>query len=109
VGPGVLIILEGILILNNARLRELMDYRVFIDTALDICFVRRLKRDVEERGRTVDSVIRQYTETVRPMYLQFIEPSKQYADILIPGDGKNFAAVDILTTRINTLLNKSDQ
>ena len=63
-GPGVLIILEGILILNNARLRELMDYRVFIDTAMDICFVRRLKRDIEERGRTEDSVTRQYTETV---------------------------------------------
>jgi uridine kinase len=109
VGPGVLIILEGILILNNARLRELMDYRVFIDTAMDICFVRRLKRDVEERGRTVDSVIRQYTETVRPMYLQFIEPSKQYADTLIPGDEKNTVAVDILTTKINALLNNSDQ
>ena len=109
VGPGALIILEGILILNNAKLRELMDYRVFIDTALDICFVRRLKRDVEERGRTVDSVTLQYIETVRPMYLQFIEPSKQYADILIPGDGKNFTAVDILTTKINSLLNNCDQ
>jgi uridine kinase len=109
IGPGVLIILEGILILNNARLRELMDYRVFIDTAMDICFVRRLKRDVEERGRTVDSVIRRYTETVRPMYLQFIEPSKQYADTLIPGDEKNTVAVDILTTKINALLNNSDQ
>ena len=108
-GPGVLIILEGILILNNARLRELMDYRVFIDTALDICFIRRLKRDVEERGRTVDSVIRQYTETVRPMYLEFVEPSKQYADILIPGDGRNSEAVDILIIKINALLNNSDQ
>ncbi len=108
-GPGVLIILEGILILHNARLRELMDYRVFIDTALDICFIRRLKRDVEERGRTVDSVIRQYTETVRPMYLEFIEPSKQYADILIPGYGRNAEAVDILTTKINTLLTNRDR
>ena len=109
VRPGVLIILEGILILNNARLRELMDYRVFIDTAMDICFVRRLKRDIEERGRTEDSVTRQYTETVQPMYLQFIAPSKQYADILISGEGRNSDAVDILTTKINTLLNKSDQ
>ena len=109
VGPGVLIILEGILILYNAKLRELMDYRVFIDTALDICFVRRLKRDIEERGRTVDSVTRQYRETVRPMYLEFIAPSKQYADILIPGDGRNAEAVDILTSRINTLLTNSDQ
>ncbi len=86
-----------------------MDYRVFIDTALDICFVRRLKRDVEERGRTMDSVIRQYTETVRPMYLEFIAPSKQYADIMIPGDGRNAKAVDILTSKINTLLNNNDQ
>lgn len=109
VEPGVLIILEGILILYNAKLRELMDYRVFIDTALDICFVRRLKRDVEERGRTMDSVIRQYTETVRPMYLEFIAPSKQYADIMIPGDGRNAKAVDILTSKINTLLNNNDQ
>jgi len=108
VEPGVLIILEGILILNNVKLRELMDYRVFIDTAMDICFVRRLERDIEERGRTVDSVIRQYTETVRPMYLKFIAPSKQYADILISGEGGNSDAVDILTTRINTLLQNSD-
>jgi uridine kinase len=109
IGPGVLIILEGILIFNNARLRELMDYRVFIDTALDICFVRRLKRDIEERGRTVDSIIRQYTETVRPMYIKFIAPSKQYADIVISGEGGNSDDVDILTTKINTLLNNSDQ
>jgi uridine kinase len=108
-GPGVLIILEGILILNNAKLRELMDYRVFIDTALDVCFVRRLKRDIEERGRTVESVTRQYAETVRPMYLQYVGPSKQYADILISGEGRDFKAVDILRTRINTLLNNNDQ
>ena len=109
VRPGVLIILEGILILNNPRLRELMDYRVFIDTAMDICFVRRLKRDIEERGRTEDSVTRQYTETVQPMYLKFIAPSKQYADILISGEGRNSDAVDILTTKINALLNNIHQ
>ena len=86
-----------------------MDYRVFIDTPPDICFIRRLKRDIEERGRTVDSVIKQYTETVRPMYLQFIEPSKQYADILISGDRKNSEAVDILITKINALLHNSCQ
>jgi uridine kinase len=107
--PHVLIILEGILIFNKARLRNLMDFRVFIDTALDISFIRRLKRDIAERGRTVDSVIQQYIETVRPMYLQFIEPSKQYADILIPGWGKNSVAVDTLTTKINTLLHDSYQ
>ncbi|MFC1635880.1 uridine kinase [Planctomycetota bacterium] len=107
--PGTLVILEGILVFSNAQLRELMDYRVFIDTPLDISFIRRLKRDIEERGRTVDSVIKQYTETVRPMYLQFIEPSKQYADILISGEGKNSEAVDIMITKINALLHYSNQ
>lgn len=108
-GPGSLIILEGILVFSNAQLRELMDYRVFIDTPLDISFIRRLKRDIEERGRTADSVIKQYTETVRPMYIQFVEPSKQYADILISGEGRNSEAVDILTTNINVLLHDRHQ
>ena len=109
VGPSAVIILEGILIFNKARLRNLMDLRAFIDTALDISFIRRLKRDIAERGRTVDSVTQQYIETVRPMYLQFIEPSKRYADILIPGGGKNSVAVDTLITRINNLLHDSHQ
>ncbi len=105
--PHVLIVLEGMLIFNKAQLRELMDLSVFIETALDICFIRRLKRDIAERGRTVDSVIRQYGQTVRPMYLEFVEPSKRYADILIPGEGKNSEAVDILTVKINDMLNDS--
>ena len=109
VGPACLIILEGILVFSKAQLRELMDYRVFIDTPLDICFIRRLRRDIEERGRTLGSVIRQYTETVRPMYLEFIEPSKQYADILISGDENNLDAFDILTTKIKALLDDSRQ
>ncbi len=104
-----LIILEGILIFSKAQLRELMDYRVFIDTPQDICFIRRLKRDTEERGRTADSVIRQYTETVSPMYHEFIEPSKQFADILIPGEGDNSDAVNILITKIKALLADSRQ
>ena len=108
-GPAGLIILEGILIFSKAQLRELMDYRVFIDTPPDICFIRRLKRDTEERGRTADSVIRQYTETVRPMYHEFIEPSKKYADILISGEGNNSDAFDILINKINVLLQNSRQ
>jgi uridine kinase len=103
-GPASLIILEGILILSNAKLRELMDYRVFIDTPQDICFIRRLRRDIEERGRTMDSVMQQYTDTVRPMYLEFVEPSKQYADIVISGEGESSEAFDILINKINTLL-----
>jgi len=104
VGPHTIIILEGILVLNEPKLRDLMDIRVFIDTALDICFIRRLKRDIEERGRSVESVIAQYQNTVRPMYFQFIEPSKRYADIIIPRGGKNLVAIDILTTKIRSLL-----
>jgi len=108
-GPADLIILEGILIFSRAQLRELMDYRVFIDSPPDICFIRRLKRDIEERGRTVDSVIQQYTETVRPMYHEFIEPSKQYADIIISGEGDNSESVDNLINKINAMLKNSRQ
>ncbi len=104
VGPHKVIILEGILILNERRLRELMDIKVYIDTEPDICFIRRLKRDIHERGRNVDSVISQYQETVRPMYFQFIEPAKRHADIIIPQGGKNLVAIDLLTKKIQSLL-----
>lgn len=104
--PKKVIILEGILLLTNPELRELMDATVFMDTPLDICFMRRLSRDVAERGRTMQSVMSQYTETVRPMFLQFIEPSKQYADIIVPRGGKNRIATDILKARIQHLLAK---
>jgi uridine kinase len=104
VGPHRLIFLEGILILTEARLRDLMDIKVYVDTDPDICFIRRLKRDIKERQRTVDSVIAQYLETVRPGYFQFIEPSKRYADIIIPEGGMNVVAIDILTARIRTML-----
>lgn len=109
VGPHTIIILEGILVLNEPRLRELMDIRIFIDTPPDICFIRRLRRDIEERARSVDSIIMQYEETVRPMYFQFIEPSKRYADIIIPRGGKNLVAIDILSTKINSLLQKQER
>ncbi len=104
VGPHSIIILEGILVLNEPKLREQMDIRVFIDTAPDICFIRRLKRDIKERGRTVESVITQYQNTVRPMYFQFVEPSKRHADIIIPRGGKNLVAIDLLTTKIRALI-----
>lgn len=106
VGPHTIVILEGILILSEPQLRDQMDIKVFIDTEPDICFIRRLKRDIEERGRSVDSVIKQYSETVRPMYFQFVEPSKRHADIIIPRGGKNFVAIDILTTKIESVLKK---
>lgn len=104
VGPHTIFILEGILILNEPKLRELMDIMVYIDTAPDICFIRRLKRDIKERGRSVESIITQYEETVRPMYYQFVEPSKRHADIIIPRGGKNMIAIDILTTKIKSVL-----
>ncbi len=110
VQPHPIIILEGILVLTIPELRELMNIKIFVDTPADICFIRRLERDIEERGRTVESVIRQYQETVRPMYMQFIEPSKRYADIIIPHGGKNVIAIDIIQAKIEKLLaNQSDK
>ena len=103
VTPKKVIILEGILLLTSPKLRELVDSSIFMDTPLDICLVRRLERDVQERGRTMQSVLEQYQQTVRPMFLQFIEPSKQYADIIVPRGGKNRIAIEILKARIQHL------
>jgi uridine kinase len=102
--PKKVIILEGILLLTDVALRELIDSSIFMDTPLDICLVRRLVRDVEERGRTMTTVLEQYQQTVRPMFLQFIEPSKQHADIIVPRGGKNRIAIEILKARIQHLL-----
>ncbi|MBY6185460.1 uridine kinase [Marinobacter hydrocarbonoclasticus] len=104
VTPKKVIILEGILLLTDANLRKQMHASIFMDTPLDICLMRRLVRDVEERGRTMDSVLTQYTHTVRPMFMQFIEPSKQHADIIVPRGGKNRIAIDILKANIMQLL-----
>ncbi len=104
VGPHQIIILEGILLLAIPEIREMMDIKIFIDTPADVCFIRRLQRDIKERERSVDSVIKQYQETVRPMYLQFVEPSKRYADIIVPHGGKNVIAIDILSSKIEKLL-----
>ncbi|OOE90754.1 uridine kinase [Salinivibrio sharmensis] len=102
--PKKVIILEGILLLTDPRLRNLIHASVFMDTPLDICLLRRMKRDVAERGRTMDSVMEQYQKTVRPMFMQFIEPSKQYADIIVPRGGKNRIAIDVLKAHIARLL-----
>ena len=104
--PKRIVILEGILLLTDERVRQLADISVFVDTPLDICFIRRLQRDMEERGRSLQSVIDQYRATVRPMFLQFIEPSKQYADIVIPRGGKNRIAINMLKAQILHLLNQ---
>ncbi len=104
VAPRRVILVEGILIFVEAALRDLFDIKVFVDTDPDIRFIRRLQRDIAERGRTTETVIKQYQATVRPMHLEFVEPSKRYADIIIPEGGFNTAALDMLAARIQTLL-----
>jgi len=103
VTPRKIIIVEGILIFADAPLRELMDVKVFVDTDDDTRFIRRLKRDVAERGRTMDSVIDQYLNTVKPMHLEFVEPTKRYADIIIPRGGHNTVAIDMLLTLVRSM------
>jgi uridine kinase len=100
VEPHPVIIVEGILILAERELRDLLDIKVFVDTDADIRFIRRLKRDIEERARSVQSVIEQYLSTVRPMHLDFVEPSKRYADLIIPEGGYNRVAIDMLVARV---------
>lgn len=101
-----IIVIEGILLFCEPKLLDLMDIKIFVDTPLDVCFIRRLERDIVERKRTVDSVIKQYIKTVRPMYQQFIEPSKRNADIIVPKGGKNRIAIDIIKAKLNQLLQK---
>lgn len=107
IGQHTIVVLEGILLFADPALRELMDICIFMETALDICLIRRLKRDVKERGRSLDSVLKQYEETVRPMFLQFIEPSKRYADIIVPRGGNNRIAIDLIKAKMRELLGNS--
>jgi uridine kinase len=104
VNPRPVIIVEGILIFAEPLLRDLFDVKIFVDTDADIRFIRRLQRDITERGRTIESVIQQYMATVRPMHLEFVEPSKRYADVIIPEGGLNMVATDMVVARVETLL-----
>jgi uridine kinase len=104
IGTHRIIVLEGILLFSDAALRQLMDIRIFMSTPLDICLSRRLMRDVVERQRSFESVLRQYETTVRPMYLQFIEPSSRYADIIVPRGGENRIAIDMIKAKMRELL-----
>jgi uridine kinase len=104
VQPRSVILVEGILIFAETSLRELFDVKIFVDTDSDLRFIRRLQRDIAERGRTTDSVVKQYMATVRPMHLDFVEPSKRYADVIIPEGGFNAAALDMVVARIETML-----
>ncbi|EUJ32807.1 uridine/cytidine kinase [Listeria floridensis FSL S10-1187] len=105
--PREVIILEGILILEDPRLRDLMDIKVYVDTDDDIRIIRRLLRDIKERGRSLDSVIEQYLTVVKPMHNEFIEPTKKYADIIIPEGGQNHVAIDLMTTKIAAVLEEN--
>ncbi|NPV88302.1 uridine kinase [Coprothermobacteraceae bacterium] len=102
--PKPVIIVEGILLFYDERIRQLFDIKIFVDTDADVRILRRIKRDVEKRGRTLDSVVKQYLETVRPMHIQFVEPTKRFADLIIPEGGKNVVAMDIIKAKIHALL-----
>jgi uridine kinase len=108
IGEHHVIVLEGILIFVDEELREMMDIKLFIDADADIRLVRRIERDVRERGRAIESILRQYQATVRPMHLQFVEPSKRYADLIVPEGGHNRVAIDLMKVKIKDLLRERD-
>lgn len=107
VHPQPIILVEGILIFAEPELRKLFDVKIFVDTDADLRFIRRLQRDITERGRTAESVIYRYLQTVRPMHLEFVEPSKRYADVIIPEGGFNRVAIDMVADRIRSMLDSS--
>lgn len=102
--PRDVVIVEGILVLENQRLRDLLDIKVYVDADPDVRFIRRLLRDIKERGRTMESVVAQYLSVVRPMHLQFVEPTKRYADLIVPEGGHNNVAIDILVAKVRSVL-----
>ena len=105
--PRQVIIVEGILIFENKELRDLMDIKIFVDTDADVRLCRRIKRDVNQRGRSLDSVLKQYQTTVKPMHEKYVEPSKKYADLVVPEGGKNYVALDMIVDRIQRHLNEA--
>jgi uridine kinase len=107
VDPRRVILVEGILIFVDKKLREMMDIKIYVDTSADLRFIRRLQRDVLERGRSVKQVIEQYLDTVRPMHLEFVEPSKQFADVIIPRGGENLKAIQMVAAQIQRMLEES--
>lgn len=108
VEPRDIIVVEGILVLEDKRLRERLDIKLFVDTDADVRILRRMVRDINERGRTMESVINQYLSVVRPMHLEFVEPSKRYADIIIPEGGENKVAIDIIAAKISAILRERE-
>lgn len=106
INPGNVIIVEGILLFAIPKLRNLFDIKIYVETPDDIRFIRRLKRDIEKRGRSIESVVNQYLSTVRPMHETFVEPSKKYADLIIPEGGHNEVAMDVILTKVNQLMSE---
>ena len=104
ISDHLIVVLEGILIFHDPELRALMDIKLYVDADSDVRLIRRLRRDLTERGRSVDAILRQYEDSVRPMHLQFVEPSKRFADVIIPGGGHNKVAIDLVKTKIRELL-----
>lgn len=109
IDPQAVILVEGILIFTEPALRQLFDIKIFVDTDADIRFIRRLQRDIAERGRSSESVVQQYMNTVRPMHLEFVEPSKRYADVIIPEGGMNTVALDMIVSRVEALIRNNPQ
>ena len=107
--PNPVILVEGILIFTDPELRNLFDIKIFVDTDADIRLIRRIRRDITERGRTIESVLSQYENTVRPMHLEFVEPIKRYADVIIPEGGHNVVALDMVIARIETILHNRNK
>ncbi|MCH9682941.1 MAG: uridine kinase [Deltaproteobacteria bacterium] len=105
--PGAVVVVEGILVLADAELREMFDIKVFVDTDADIRVFRRIRRDIEKRGRSFESIRKQYYQTVRPMHLQFVEPSKRWADVIVPEGGRNQVALDLLAARLRSVIEES--
>lgn len=108
VSPTKIVILEGILIMEDERIRDLCDIKLYVEADDDVRFIRRLKRDMEERGRTLESVINQYLKTVKPMHFAFVKPTKRYADIIIPNDINHDVAVDLIITKIKSIISEQD-
>ncbi len=104
INPRHVVLMEGILILADRQLRELLDLKIFVDTASDVRLMRRIRRDISERGRSIEDVLRQYEETVRPMHIEFAEPSKRWADIIVPEGGENKVAIEMLSARVQQLV-----
>ena len=102
--PAKIIVVEGILVFESTKLRDIMDIKIFVDTDADVRILRRVERDMNERGRSLESIITQYRETVRPMHIEFVEPSKRFADIIIPEGGRNLIGIDMIIAKIKTII-----